>query len=508
MSFDYSRKVGWGYIQALLLLIVATLINQLLKVVVAPTNLVMLYLLAVVIASVRWGYGPAIVTSTLSVLIFNYFFVPHEYTLLVEDAQYILTFIGLFVVGMTIAYLNNRLQQQAAAVTRREEQTSELYSMSRDLVTTTNQQQIIDAVLQHIHDTFHAEAAILIFGDGKLHLHGKTANFYLEANDYKIAGWTYEHLRHAGCGTPRWSYSHSICVPLATAQEKLGVLVLRIASQISEDSEYRHLIDSFANQAALAIEAARLATEAQQMQLLRDREKLQSALLNSISHDLRTPLVSIAGALSTLKDNTLMLTEAARQDMVEGAWQDVQRLNRTVANLLDMTRLQSGMIRLQLNWFHVQELIANTRTQLKDRLATHQLVVDVPSDLPLIEIDLTLMVQVMVNLLDNAVKYSSEDTTIEITARYTDDTLWIEIADEGIGIPDADLPYIFDRFYRADLNGGIGGTGLGLSICEGIVATHHGTITAENRPTGGTVFRVTLPLQQARAKSDIENDVL
>lgn len=496
MTVAYSRHVGWGYLQALLLLVVATAINQVLKVVVAPTNLVMLYLLAVVIASVRWGYGPAILTSTLSVLLFNYFFVPHEYTLLVEDAQYILTFIGLFVVGMTIAYLNNQLQQQATAATRREEQTAELYAMSRDLVATINQQHIIEAVLQHIHDTFHTEAAILMVEDQKLHLRGKTSNFYFEANEHRIAQWTYDNLKHAGCGTTEWTNSHSICVPLATVQEKLGVLVLRITSSISQQSEYRRLIDAFANQAALAIEAARLVGDAQQTQLLREREKLQTALLNSISHDLRTPLVSIAGVLSTLRDNTLKLNDSARQDMLDGAWQEVQRLNRTVANLLDMTRLQSGMVQLQLNWFHVQELIANARAQLAERLSSRQLVIDVPSNLPLIEIDLTLMVQVLVNLLDNAVKYSQPNTPIAITAWQDDNQLILEIADEGYGIPEEDVPFIFDRFYRAHRSGDIGGSGLGLSICEGIVTIHHGDITANNRPTKGTVFRITLPIRQ------------
>lgn len=489
------QKATWkDYLQSMMLLVIATLIGELLRPFVVPSNIVMLYLLAVVIASGRRGYGPAILTSFLSVFVFNFFFVPHQYTFLVTDAQDVLTFIGLFVVGVTIADLTHHVQQQVLAARQREAQTAELYALSRDLVATIDEDTILQAVLKHIQETFDAKSAILLCDDDILTIRAQSANFTLDATQMDLAQWTFSHNRHAGCGTDHQPERDVICIPLSTSHENIGVLLLRLDHTLASQTGYRHLLDAFANQTALAIEAAHLAIVAQQNQLLKDREQMQTILLNSISHDLRTPLVSIAGALSTLRDTSLDIPEVAQHDMLDGAWEEVQRLNRTVSNLLDMTRLQSGALSLKRDWFHVNDLIASARSQLGERLKQRDLVVDVPSDLLLVDVDLTLIVQVIVNLLDNAIKYSEENTRIEIVVvqQYTD--IIIDICDQGEGIPEEDLPHIFQKFYRAHRDGGVAGTGLGLSICEGIVTMHDGTISAHNRIEGGSRFRVTLPI--------------
>lgn len=489
------QQANWKtYLQSVVLLLLATLVGELLRPFVVPSNIVMLYLLAVVIASGRWGYGPAILTSFLSVFIFNFFFVPHEYTLLVADAQDVLTFISLFIVGVTIADLTHRVQQQMAAAQERTAQTVELYALSRDLVATIDEETILQAVLKHVKETFDAEAAILLYDDLKLRVRAKTSHFVFDNSQIELAQWSFSNDQHAGCGTLQHPDSSVMCIPLSTIHEKIGVLLLKLDYELASQTDYRHLLDAFANQAALAIEAAHLAVDAQHTQLLREREQMQTILLNSISHDLRTPLVSIAGALSTLRDKTLHIPETAQEDMIDGAWQEVQRLNRTVSNLLDMTRLQSGTITLKRDWFHVQEVIANARSQLGDRLKQRELVVDVPFDLPLIYIDLTLMVQVIVNLLDNAIKYSNQHTSIGIQALQDNECVLVDIYDEGEGIPEEELSHIFQKFHRAHRDGGVAGTGLGLSICEGIVTMHNGRISAQNRPQGGSRFRIELPL--------------
>lgn len=253
-------------------------------------------------------------------------------------------------------------------------------------------------------------------------------------------------------------------------------------------------MDAFAAQAALAIEATQLGDEARQAQILREKEKLQSAVLNAISHDLRTPLVSITGALSSLRETAAVLAVEDQQELLDGAILEADRMNRLVGNLLDMSRLEAGGLRLRREPYDLQEVIAVARAQLKTRLSGRELRIDLPDDLPLVNLDLILFAQVLVNLLENALKYSVEETPVEIRVWQESSEMVLEVADRGIGIPEADLPHIFEKFYRAQTAGGHQGSGLGLSICQGIVEAHGGTIAARNRPGGGTCFIIRLPL--------------
>jgi two-component system sensor histidine kinase KdpD len=275
----------------------------------------------------------------------------------------------------------------------------------------------------------------------------------------------------------------------------VGVLGVRL-SDADDDltPDERRLLEAFASQAALALEATYLADEARQAALLRETEKLQTALLNSISHDLRTPLVSITGALSSLDENPTTLDAAAQRDLIETALGEAKRLNRLVGNLLDMTRLEAGALKLAKEPAEVQDLVGVALAQVEDRLNQREVIVDLPAALPLVEVDFVLMVQVLVNLLDNAVKYSPADTPIEEHARRDGGSVEVQVADRGMGIPQEALTRVFDKFYRVQRPNGIGGTGLGLSICRGIVEAHGGSIRAEAHPQGGAILTVTLPI--------------
>jgi two-component system sensor histidine kinase KdpD len=257
--------------------------------------------------------------------------------------------------------------------------------------------------------------------------------------------------------------------------------------------EQRRLLEAFASQSALAIERAELAEEARQAQLLRVTEELQRALLNSISHDLRTPLVSITGALTSLEEDGAELDEATRHSLALMAREEAERLNRLVGNLLDMTRIEAGALRAVEEPCDVQEVISAALERLGARLAGRPVTVDAPSVLA--PMDFVLMVQVLVNLLDNALKYSPNNTPIEVTARLADGALEITVADRGFGVPPEDLERIFDKFYRVHRPAEVGGTGLGLAICKGIVEVHRGRIWAQNRPGGGTTVTVALPCE-------------
>jgi two-component system sensor histidine kinase KdpD len=260
------------------------------------------------------------------------------------------------------------------------------------------------------------------------------------------------------------------------------------------------MLAAFANQAALAVERAGLAEQAQKAELLQAAEKLQTALLNSISHDLRPPLLAITGALTSLDEQAESLNEEYRRSLIGTAREEADRLNRLVGNLLSMTRIESGAIRLHYEPGDIQDVIGTALEQLGGRVADHEIKVNVPDDFPLIPIDFSLVVQVVVNLLDNAVKYSRKGSLIEVSASLLDDTARIDIADRGAGIPSEDLTRVFDKFYRVQRPESVSGTGLGLSISKGIIEAHHGNIYARVREGGGTIISVELPLDGRQDK--------
>jgi two-component system sensor histidine kinase KdpD len=284
--------------------------------------------------------------------------------------------------------------------------------------------------------------------------------------------------------------------PLKTMRGVVGILGVK---PIDRD---RHLsrdqirtLGAFVNQIALAIERALLAEKARQTEMLEITENLQTALLNSISHDLRTPLVSITGALSSLADDQLILDASARRSLIETAGEEADRLNRLVGNLLDMTRLESGAMRFKKEACDIQDLVGSALEELGQRIRNRSISIDIPSELPLIQLDFVLVERVLVNVVDNAVKYSPDDTPIEIKAHAAGAFMEIEVADRGTGIPPEDLTRIFDKFYRVQRPDNVSGTGLGLSISKGIIQAHGGFIAAENRQGGGTIITISIPLQ-------------
>jgi two-component system sensor histidine kinase KdpD len=253
-------------------------------------------------------------------------------------------------------------------------------------------------------------------------------------------------------------------------------------------------LESFTSQASLALERMQLAEQARQVELLQATERLQNALLNSISHDLRTPLVTITGALSSLDDHTTTLSDESRRSLIESAREESDRLNRLVSNLLDMSRLESGALRVVREPADMQDLIGAALGQIEYRLGSRDARVEIPDDLPPVPLDYVLIVHALVNLLDNALKYSDEGSPLEIHARVESREIKIAVLDRGMGIPAGDLARVFDKFYRVKRSEHISGTGLGLAISKGIVEAHGGRIWAENRPGGGAVISFVLPL--------------
>jgi two-component system sensor histidine kinase KdpD len=488
------------YLQSIALVIAATLLGFPTRGFIQPTNLVMLYLAVVVIAAVYLGHGPAILASILGVLAFDFFFVSPFSTFAVSDTEYLVTFGGLLAVGLVISELAARMREQAKAAQRREAEMASLYALSRDLAGANNLEAILRAVILHVGETFGREVVVLlpeVKSNGRLEPYVQSPDMTLSENERAVAEWVYRNGQPAGPGTDTLPSAAARYLPLKTAKGIVGVLgVIPKEAQRVLTHEERRLLEAFADQAALAIERAQLAEQASQAQLLQAAEKLQTALLNSISHDLRTPLVSITGALTSLQEEGSALDEEARRNLIETARQEAERLNRLVGNLLDMTRIEAGTVKVTKEPCYVQDVIGAALEHLTDGLKGRPVTVKVSPALPLVPMDFVLIEQVLVNLLDNALRYSTAGTPIEVCARVAGDDLEIEVADRGIGIPPEDLERVFDKFYRVQRPHSVAGTGLGLTISKGFVEAHGGRIWARNRPGGGTIVTLALPMRQ------------
>jgi two-component system sensor histidine kinase KdpD len=491
---QYARSAG--------LVAITTLLGFPLRPFVDPINLVMLYLLAVVIAAIRLGRRPAMLASFLSVVAFNYVFVPPYYTYVVSDAQFLLTFAALLVVGLVISTLTAQAREQARAAQHRQAHTAALYELSRDLAAASEPETIAQIVVTHLGQTLDSPAAVLLPQQANLAPCFIANGFTMDDHEQAVAAWVLQHNQPAGRGTDTLAGAKNSYLPLKAAHNVIGVLGMGVnESAGSLMPEQWRLLESFANQAAQAMQRVQLAGEARQAQLLRETEKLQTALLNSISHDLRTPLASITGALSSLRDDAAFLTETARNILVTTAWEQADRLNNLVGNLLEMTRLQAGATKVKPEPCDVQDLIGVALEQLGRRLGGRTINIEAPDDLPLVSMDFVLMVQVLVNLLDNAIKYSPPDRPITIHAAATPAEFTLQVIDRGVGISENELERIFQKFYRLQGANGVSGTGLGLSISKGIVDAHSGRIWATNNPEGGAIFTIAMPLNGSETEA-------
>jgi len=493
---DWQPHSSWGrYLASLGMVTLSTLLSLLARGRFEPANLVMLYLATVVISAIYMGRGPSLLATFAGVLAFDFFLVPPYYTFVVNDAQYILTFLILFVVSLVISSLTARVREQGEAAMLREKQTSALYDLSRDLTSATDLKQVADIIISQICQAFGREVAIFLAEGEQVRIFASSSNYLPDENELAVATWAFQHDQPAGRGTDTLPAASLRCHPLKTANGIVGVLGIHSKDKNNFlTPEQRLTLAAFANQSALAIERASLHEQARQTELLQATEKLQTALLNSISHDLRTPLVSITGALTSLDEQSDSLKEEYRKSLIVTAREEADRLNRLVGNLLSMTRIESGAIKLHLELGDLQDVVGTALEQLNQRIANHKVQVDIPANFPLVSMDFTLMVQVLVNVLENAVKYSPRDSLIEVTADLLDGKARLQIADRGVGIPVENLDRIFDKFYRVQRPESVSGTGLGLSISKGIVEIHHGQIYARVRDGGGTIIIIELPL--------------
>ncbi len=501
----FSNLLGtstvFGYLASILMVAGATLVCEILRPLLLPINLLMIYLVTVVLAAFNMGRRPAILTVVLSAFMHNYLYVPPRYGFAFQRKEYLATFLGLLVTGTVISSLVTKARERAEALREREAETASLYRLSRELVTATDRPAILATVISNIEMTLTVSAALFITNGEELELTKASSDFFPGEEERAVAlqaNLTGQYLEHYQPFQGKFC-----CFPLATMQRTFGVMAVALTGDSTRPPEQTHrLLEAFATQTALALERVELSHEAEQAQNLRMRQKLERALLNSVSHDLRTPLSTITGVLSSILVEGDRLTPTIQRELLENAKDEADRLNRFVGKLLDMTRLEAGGMILKMEPCDVQDLIGCALGAMERQLLNRQVIVDLAPELPLVDMDMALMNQVLINLLDNATKYSPPGSAIEVTAWCNGDSLLIMTADHGSGIPEQDLERVFEKFYRVPVPEGVSGTGLGLSICHGIVEAHGGTIHAENRPDGGLAVTLSIPLSLPQHTED------
>jgi two-component system sensor histidine kinase KdpD len=462
-------------------------------------NLVMLYLLGVVAIAMRAGRGPSAVAAVLSVAAFDFLFVPPYLNFAVSDTEYLVTFAVMLTVSLVISGLTVRTRTEAERARQRERRTAALYAMSRELANTRGIHELLRVTSRHIAEVFRTRVAMLLpDASGRLRPEdGLGAPFEVDATERGVSQWVFEHGQMAGLGTATLPGASALYLPLVASDRTLGVLGARPTDpRAFETPEQLHQLEAFASQTALALERAILAEEAQQAQVRAETERLRNSLLSSVSHDLRTPLAAITGAASTLLEAEPRLDRPTRRELLETIHEEADRLNRLVQNLLEMTRLESGALKIQAAWHPLEEVVGGALDRLAGGLKDRPVITRLPGALPLVPIDDVLIEQVLINLIDNAVKHTPPESPIEIAAWAGEGVVTVQVADAGPGLAPGEERRIFDKFYRGS-TGSRRGVGLGLAICEGIVRAHGGHIWAENRPQGGAAFRFTLPVTGA-----------
>jgi two-component system sensor histidine kinase KdpD len=463
----------------------------------AEANIVMIFLAGVALVATRLGRRPAIASAVASVVVFDFCFVLPYFTFAVSDTEYLITFAVMLGIGLLISGLASRLRSQLKASQQQERRTSQLFRMTRQLSELSGTEFLIRTAGRQLNDIFGGEVVVFIRESGKaVSLRfGEDASIAGEPINRDVAQWVADNGKLAGVGTDTLPNATALFVPLIGSQRTVGVVGVRPqdASRFFDPEQLR-LLETCASLIALSLERDESVLDAHQAHLDAETEKLRSSLLSAVSHDIRTPLAGIAGASSTLATAHDSLDAETRLDLSKIISEESERLSRLVDNLLQMTRLSSGKVTIDRQWHPIEEVIGSTLTRMERQLGNRVIETHIDGKLSMVYIDALLIEQLLVNLVDNAAKYSPADSPIEVSAARHSDVLEIEVADRGRGFAPGDESRVFDLFYRgSSVRSDRWGTGIGLAICRAVAEAHGGTIKAGNRDGGGAAVRVTLP---------------
>lgn len=507
--FASKRSRPGNYFYAVLVVAFTSIVAAFLRDYFELSNLVMAYILAVVVVAVNFGRGPSILASILSVACFDFFFVPPFLTFAVSDTQYLVTFAVMLVIALVISTLTSRVRMQADWALQKERRTAALYELSRCLSSTINFEDLVRAGLKHIGELFYSKVALVVYDEsGTASVIAGDGKWHLDSIDDGVAVWTYRNKQPSGLGTSTLPGTRARYLPLTGSARVVGVLAVEPTNSKSfNEPEQLHLLETCAAQMAIACERALLSRENEQNRVIVRSEQLRNSLLSSVSHDLRTPLATIAGAASGIVEGSSNMTVDDCRKLAGEIFEQSVRLNKLVGNLLDMTRLQEGSIVLHKQLFPVDEVVGSALSAYSRELEGFKLETSIEPGLLqpcfMVAVDGSLLQQVMVNLLENALKYGPDAGVIRVSVTSSPGEVIFAVDDQGKGVPAQIRKNIFDKFYRGQSHLPEGsskkmtpGAGLGLSICAAIVEAHGGRIWVEDSPLGGASFRFSLPAFQ------------
>jgi two-component system sensor histidine kinase KdpD len=494
------------FLAALAVVTVALGVAKLIQPMFGIENVDLVFLTAVVSVAVRYGLWPSLLASVVASLCYNFFFLPPVYTFTITDPTNVAAFFFFMLIALLVSNLAARVRSQAVAAMGRVRTTESLYAFSRKLAGTAAMDDVLWATAYQIALMLKVRVVLLLPEQGVITVKaGYPPEDELDKADLAAANWAWANDRPAGRGSDTLPGAKRLFLPMRTGRGPIGVIGIdddRTGPLLTPDQ--RRLLDALVDQGALAIERVQLVEDMDRAQRSVESDRLRQALLTSISHDLKTPLASVLGAASTLRDLSSKLSEAEKADLLATVIDESERLNRFIANLLDMTKLEAGAIVPNGARHDLGEIVGSALRRAGKILTRHPVKLELAPDLPLLELDAVLFEQVLFNLLDNAAKYAPDDTAITIRAARDTDSVLLQILDEGDGIPPADLEQVFDKFYRVQKGDHVrAGTGLGLAISRGFIEAMHGTISATNRvDRSGAAMIIRLPIPPATEALD------
>ena len=489
------------YLMALLVVAVGLGAAELIHPWFGIENVDLVFLTAVVGVAVRYGLWPSLLASVAASLCYNFFFLPPVYTFTITDPTNVAAFFFFMLIAILVSNVAARVRAQADTAIGRVRTTESLYAFSRKLASTATLDDVLWASAYQTALMLKVRVVLLLPEDGVLTVKaGYPPEDQLDKADLAAANWAWGNDRPAGRGSDTLPGAKRLFLPMRTGRGPIGVIGIdddRSGPLLTPDQ--RRLLDALMDQGALAIERVLLVEDMDRVKRTVESDRLRSALLTSISHDLKTPLASVLGAASTMRDLDSGLTEVQKRDLLATVIDESERLNRFIANLLDMTKLESGAVVPNAAPHDVSDIIGSALRRAGKILGHHKVSLQLAADLPMLELDAVLFEQALFNLLDNAAKYAPADTTIAIRGVRDRNQVLLQIMDEGNGIPPAELDSVFDKFYRVNKGDHVRpGTGLGLAISRGFVEAMHGTIAAANRADrSGAVLTIRLPVPAA-----------
>lgn len=496
---------------ALITLLMATFADKM-----ELVNIALVYLLPVLISAMWWGRRVSYFTTIVSILAFEYYFIQPTYTFMVEDIRYLWSFAIFFVVASIVGKRTEKLRNEIASTTSREHAINSLYQFSKEITALDNADALINIFVNHVGSNLKRLIFIMLpatENSMKLQaVYDPETNTvdnkapYLTAEDFTVAVWSYKHVQTAGRSTDTLPTAKYLYLPIVSGGKAVGVIGVDM-DRDRLSMEERSLLEAWISMLGMMMQKAAMSERVRQAELLEKSERLRTALLNSVSHELRTPLSGIMGAVYTMRDQRINFNDAMFKQLLNTIVESGVRMERIVTNLLDTARIESGMVKLKVDWCDMEDVISGAIRKWGSYTSKHKFVYEIPDDLPLFKGDCGLLEHVVLNFIDNAAKYSPDAAEIKIKAQASDESITLMVIDSGVGFKDDDKAHLFEKFYRAKCTDQFMGTGLGLSICKNIIEAHEGTIWAEHRKDEqGSIFGFTLPLDKEKTAKPEESN--